>query len=306
MIQLYGNLRILLLMNNYKDIIKDFIYYLQAERELSSNTINAYKRDILSFLDEFNKELNNITRDDILNYISKLHNLKYSTSSIARKLSSLRMFFRFHVSEGLISESPISNIESPRLKRKLPTVLSVSEVNRLIGSVNGNSALSIRDRAILELMYGCGLRISELLKLYIEDLFLKEDFIRVKGKGSKERIIPLGSKAKDAIMDYLTDSRAILDKKLSTNLFLNKNGNKLSRVGIWKNLRKYVLLSGIKKNVTPHTLRHSFATHLLERGASLRTVQILLGHSDISTTQIYTHIDRSYLRNIVSSYHPRG
>ncbi len=293
-------------MNNYKDIIKDFIYYLQAERELSSNTINAYKRDILSFLDEFNKEFNNITRDDILNYISKLHNLKYSTSSIARKLSSLRMFFRFHVSEGLISESPISNIESPRLKRKLPTVLSVSEVNRLIGSVNGNSALSIRDRAILELMYGCGLRISELLKLYIEDLFLKEDFIRVKGKGSKERIIPLGSKAKDAIMDYLTDSRVILDKKLSTNLFLNKNGNKLSRVGIWKNLRKYVLLSGIKKNVTPHTLRHSFATHLLERGASLRTVQILLGHSDISTTQIYTHIDRSYLRNIVSSYHPRG
>jgi integrase/recombinase XerD len=293
-------------MNNHKDIIKDFIYYLQAERELSSNTINAYKRDILSFLDEFNKELNNITRDDILNYISKLHNLKYSTSSIARKLSSLRMFFRFHVSEGLISESPISNIESPRLKRKLPTVLSVSEVNRLIESINGNSALSIRDRAILELMYGCGLRISELLKLYIEDLFLKEDFIRVKGKGSKERIVPLGSKAKDAIMDYLNDSRAILDKKLSTNLFLNKNGNKLSRVGIWKNLRKYVLLSGIKKNVTPHTLRHSFATHLLERGASLRTVQILLGHSDISTTQIYTHIDRSYLRNIVSSYHPRG
>lgn len=306
MIQLYGNLRILFLMNNYKDLIKDFIYYLQAERELSSNTINAYKRDILSFLDEFNKELNNITRDDILNYISKLHNLKYSTSSIARKLSSLRMFFRFHVSEGLISESPISNIESPRLKRKLPAVLSVSEINRLIESVNGNSALSIRDRAILELMYGCGLRISELLKLYIEDLFLKEDFIRVKGKGSKERIVPLGSKAKDAIMDYLNDSRAILDKKLSTNLFLNKNGNKLSRVGIWKNLRKYVLLSGIKKNVTPHTLRHSFATHLLERGASLRTVQILLGHSDISTTQIYTHIDRSYLRNIVSSYHPRG
>jgi integrase/recombinase XerD len=293
-------------MNKYKDIIKDFIYYLQAERELSPNTIKAYKRDILSFLEELDKELNNINRDDVLNYISKLHNLKYSTSSIARKLSSLRMFFRFHISEGLISDSPISNVESPRLKRKLPTVLSVSEVNRLIESVNGNSALSIRDRAILELMYGCGLRISELLKLYIEDLFLKEDFIRVKGKGSKERIIPLGSKAKSAIMDYLTESRTILDKKLSTDLFLNKNGNKLSRVGIWKNFQKYVLLSGIKKNVTPHTLRHSFATHLLERGASLRTVQILLGHSDISTTQIYTHIDRSYLRNIVSSYHPRG
>ena len=293
-------------MNKYKDIIKDFIYYLQAERELSPNTIKAYKRDILSFLEELDKEINNINRDDILNYISKLHNLKYSTSSIARELSSLRMFFRFHISEGLISESPISNVESPRLKRKLPTVLSVSEVNRLIESVNGNSALSIRDRAILELMYGCGLRISELLKLYIEDLFLKEDFIRVKGKGSKERIIPLGSKAKSAVMNYLTESRTILDKKLSTNLFLNKYGNKLSRVGIWKNFQKYVLLSGIKKNVTPHTLRHSFATHLLERGASLRTVQILLGHSDISTTQIYTHIDRSYLRNIVSSYHPRG
>lgn len=293
-------------MSNNSEVIKDFVYYLQAERELSPNTVNAYKRDILPFLNEVGKELNDITRDDLLNYISKLKSSNYSTSSIARKLSSLRMFFSFYIGEGLLLESPIDNIESPRLKRKLPTILSASEVENLIESINGNSTFSIRDRAILELMYGCGLRISELLNLYLEDLFLKEDFIRVKGKGSKERIVPLGSKAKSAVMNYITNARIELDKNSSTYLFLTRNGNKLSRVGLWKNFRKYVLQSGIKKNVTPHTLRHSFATHLLEGGASLRTVQILLGHSDISTTQVYTHIDRSYLRDIVSSYHPRG
>ena len=200
----------------------------------------------------------------------------------------------------------MSNVESPRLSNKLPIVLSPLEVDALIESVNGSSALLIRDKAILELMYGCGLRISEVLNLYKEDLFLKEDFVRIKGKGSKERIVPLGSRAKESLMEYLTDARKKLNKKSSTYLFLTRNGNKLSRVGLWKRFQKYVLKSGIKKNFTPHTLRHSFATHLLEGGASLRTVQILLGHSDISTTQIYTHIDRTYLRDIVSSYHPRG
>ncbi len=293
-------------MINNEDAIKDFIYYLQVERELSPNSISAYKRDLLSFLDEMDRKICDITRDDILNYISLLQSSNYSTSSIARKLSSLRMFFEFITGEGKILESPMSNVESPRLSNKLPIVLSPLEVDELIESVNGSSALLIRDKAILELMYGCGLRISEVLSLYKEDLFLKEDFVRIKGKGSKERIVPIGSKAKESLMEYLTDARKKLNKKSSTYLFLTKNGNKLSRVGLWKRFQKYVLKSGIKKNFTPHTLRHSFATHLLEGGASLRTVQILLGHSDISTTQIYTHIDRTYLRDIVSSYHPRG
>lgn len=293
-------------MINHEDAIKDFIYYLQVERELSPNSISAYKRDLLSFLDEMDMKICDITRDDILNYISLLQSSNYSTSSIARKLSSLRMFFEFIAGEGKTLESPMSNVESPRLSNKLPIVLSPLEVDELIESVNGSSALLIRDKAILELMYGCGLRISEVLNLYKEDLFLKEDFVRIKGKGSKERIVPLGSKAKESLMEYLTDARKKLNKKSSTYLFLTRNGNKLSRVGLWKRFQKYVLKSGIKKNFTPHTLRHSFATHLLEGGASLRTVQILLGHSDISTTQIYTHIDRTYLRDIVSSYHPRG
>ncbi len=293
-------------MINNEDAIEDFIYYLQVERELSPNSISAYKRDLLSFLDETDMKICDITRDDILNYISLLQSSNYSTSSIARKLSSLRMFFEFIAGEGKTLESPMSNVESPRLSNKLPIVLSPLEVDELIESVNGSSALLIRDKAILELMYGCGLRISEVLNLYKEDLFLKEDFVRIKGKGSKERIVPLGSKAKESLMEYLTDARKKLNKKSSTYLFLTRNGNKLSRVGLWKRFQKYVLKSGIKKNFTPHTLRHSFATHLLEGGASLRTVQILLGHSDISTTQIYTHIDRTYLRDIVSSYHPRG
>jgi len=293
-------------MINHEDAIKDFIYYLQVERELSPNSISAYKRDLLSFLDEMDRKICDITRDDILNYISLLQSSNYSTSSIARKLSSLRMFFEFIAGEGKTLESPMSNVESPRLSNKLPIVLSPLEVDELIESVNGSSALLIRDKAVLELMYGCGLRISEVLNLYKEDLFLKEDFVRIKGKGSKERIVPIGSKAKESLMEYLTDARKKLNKKSSTYLFLTRNGNKLSRVGLWKRFQKYVLKSGIKKNFTPHTLRHSFATHLLEGGASLRTVQILLGHSNISTTQIYTHIDRTYLRDIVSSYHPRG
>ncbi|MEJ2307525.1 MAG: tyrosine-type recombinase/integrase [candidate division WOR-3 bacterium] len=190
--------------------------------------------------------------------------------------------------------------------KRLPEFLSADEVTKLIESVNGDFKYSIRDKAILELLYGCGLRVSELLNLKKEDLFLKEDFIRVKGKGSKERIIPLGDKAKKALIKYINEERPILDKKNSTYLFLTRRGNKLSRMGMWKRFRNYLAKSGIRKKCTPHTLRHSFATHLLERGATLRTVQLLLGHSDISTTQIYTHVDRNYLREILSSYHPRG
>lgn len=293
-------------MNSTEDLVKDFIYYLQAERGLSGNTIESYKRDVISFLETTKKNVKDINTGDIKNYLHGLHSSNFSTATIARKTSSLRMFFLFHLGEGLLEATPMNNVQSPRTEKRLPEFLSADEVAKLIESVNGDFKYSLRDKAILELLYGCGLRVSELLSIRREDIFLKEDFIRVKGKGSKERIIPLGSKAKKAIIKYITEERPILDKKKSSFLFLTRKGNKLSRMGLWKRFREYLLKSGITKKCTPHTLRHSFATHLLERGATLRTVQLLLGHSDISTTQIYTHVDRNYLREILTSYHPRG
>jgi len=293
-------------MNSTEQLVKEFVYYLQAERGLSGNTVESYKSDVLAFIDNTKKNIKEINEENIQNYIDSLHSSNFSTATVARKLSSLRMFFLFWVGEGLIDQTPMNNIQSPRKERKLPKFLSADEVKNLIESVNGDFKYSLRDRAILELLYGCGLRVSELLDIRKEDLFLKEDFIRVKGKGSKERIVPLGGEAKKAIIKYMTGARPAFNKKNSTFLFLTRSGNKLSRMGLWKRFQQYIVKSGIKKEATPHTLRHSFATHLLEGGASLRTVQLLLGHCDISTTQIYTHIDRSYLREILISYHPRG
>lgn len=289
-----------------QNFVQDFIYYLQAERGLSGNTVDSYKNDVISFLKKTKKDIKEINSEDIKEYLYSLNSSNFSTSTVARKTSSLKMFFLFHLGEGLIEHTPMNNIQSPRAEKRLPKVLSTDEVTKLIESVNGDFKYSIRDKAILELLYGCGLRVSELLNLRKEDIFLKEDFIRVKGKGSKERIIPMGSKAKEAIIYYINEQRPTLDKKNSAFLFLTRRGNKLSRMGLWKRFHQYLAKSGITKSCTPHTLRHSFATHLLERGASLRTVQLLLGHSDISTTQIYTHVDRNYLREILISYHPRG
>jgi integrase/recombinase XerD len=289
-----------------QDFVQDFVYYLQAERGLSGNTIGSYKSDVISFLEKTKKNIKDINREDIKEYLDSLNNSNFSTATVARKTSSLRMFFLFHLGEGLIDKTPMNNIQAPKTEKRLPKFLSEDEVTKLIESVNGGFKYSIRDKAILELLYGCGLRVSELLNLRKENIFLKEDFIRVKGKGSKERIIPLGSKAKKALIEYITEQRPALDKKNSAVLFLTRRGNKLSRMGLWKRFQQYLAKSGITKSCTPHTLRHSFATHLLERGATLRTVQLLLGHSDISTTQIYTHVDRKYLREILISYHPRG
>ena len=293
-------------MNSDQNFVQDFIYYLQAERGLSGNTVESYKNDVVSFLKKTKKNVKELNREDIKEYLQSLNSSEFSTATVARKTSSLRMFFLFHLGEGLIDQTPMNNIEAPKTEKRLPKVLSAGEVEKLIESVNGNSKYPIRNRAILELLYGCGLRVSELLNLRKEDIFLKEDFIRVKGKGSKERIIPLGSKAKKSIIEYLGTERVTLNRQKSSFLFLTRRGNKLSRMGLWKIFKVYLRESGITKDCTPHTLRHSFATHLLERGATLRTVQLLLGHSDISTTQIYTHIDRNYLRDILNTYHPRG
>lgn len=284
---------------------EEFENYLRAERMLSKNTQEAYIKDILQFNSYINKDIKLTTSNDIIQFLNGLKKTGLSSNTIARKLSSLRIFFRFLVGEGIIKEDPSELLETPKIERKVPLVLDVYEIEKIIGTTD-DTVLGIRDRACLEILYGSGLRISELLSLRIEDVFLKDGFIRVVGKGDKERIVPIGQKGLKAIIDYLERSRPVLAKAKTPLLFLSKDGKKISRMGFWKKLKFYVLKAGINKEITPHTFRHSFATHLLEGGADLRVVQMLLGHSDISTTQIYTHIDREYLKETIKSFHPRG
>lgn len=284
---------------------EEFENYLRAERMLSKNTQEAYINDILQFSSYIKKDITLSISSDIIGFLNALRREGVSSNSLARKLSSLRIFFRFLTAEGIIKKDPSEIVETPKIERKIPLVLDAHEIEKIIDATD-NSILGIRDRACLELLYGSGLRISELLSLRVEDIFLKDGFIRVLGKGDKERIVPIGSKGIKALIDYLERSRAVLAKNKTPILFLSKNGKKMSRMGFWKKLKFYLTKAGIDKDITPHTFRHSFATHLLEGGADLRVVQMLLGHSDISTTQIYTHIDREYLKETIKSFHPRG
>lgn len=290
------------------DILDEFTNYLRVDRGNLENTVNAYKGDVqryLAFLTTRKREPSESTRDDLHNFIASLSCL--SPSSRARLISSLRTFYRFLVSEDRIRENPILNLKSPMPKRPLPSVLSVLEMERLIESASPTTPRGLRDRAMLELLYAAGLRVSELLALSVSNLFLAEEFIIVKGKGGKERMSPIGSSAKQYTERYIRDSRPILKKmKRTSYLFLSVRGNRLSRMGFWKILRKYVVDSGLHQKITPHTFRHSYATHLLEGGADLRIVQELLGHSDIQTTEIYTHITPEKLKEAIREYHPRG
>ncbi len=284
---------------------EEFENYLRAERMLSKNTLEAYINDVLQFSSYTKNDITLSTSSEIISFLNALRKQGISSNSLARKLSSLRIFFRFLTAEGIIKEDPTELIETPKIERKIPVVLDLYEIEKIIEATD-DSILGIRDRACIELLYGCGLRISELLSLRVEDIFLKDGFIRVLGKGDKERIVPVGSKGIKAVIDYLERSRPFLVKVKTPILFLSKDGKKLSRMGFWKKLKFYLTKAGIDKKITPHTFRHSFATHLLEGGADLRVVQMLLGHSDISTTQIYTHIDREYLKETIKSFHPRG
>uniref|UniRef100_A0A7C4UHE2 Tyrosine recombinase XerC n=1 Tax=candidate division WOR-3 bacterium TaxID=2052148 RepID=A0A7C4UHE2_UNCW3 len=286
----------------YKEEFED---YLKAQRMLSKNTIDAYLRDFIQFFQYIKKEPEFINSQDIISFLNILRKNGLNSNSIARKLSSLRIFFRFLSGEGIIKEDPTEFIETPKIVRKIPLVLDVYEIEKIIEATD-DSIIGIRDRACIELLYGAGLRIQELLSLRVEDLFLKDGFIRVLGKGDKERIVPIGRKGINAVIEYLEKSRVHLAKTKIPILFLSKDGKKMSRMGFWKRLNLYLRKAGIQKKITPHTFRHSFATHLLEGGADLRVVQMLLGHSDISTTQIYTHIDREYLKETIKSFHPRG
>jgi integrase/recombinase XerD len=289
--------------------------YLMVERSLTKMSTSFYIADVRQFFSLFTKgnevKIDKLSSKDIRNYISALNSLRLASASIARKISSLKMFFRFLVSEGIINNDPTEDIALPKVKKKLPSVLTVNEIVDIINSTQskdqGRSVKDYRAWAMFETLYATGVRISELLSLRLSDISLSEGFIRVFGKGSKERIVPLGKLAIKAIKDYLQLARnKLLKGKASEYLFLNYRGQRMSRMGFWKILREYLKRVKITKRVTPHTFRHSFATHLLEGGANLRAVQEMLGHSNIVTTQIYTHIDRRYLKEVYKTFHPRG
>jgi integrase/recombinase XerD len=292
-------------------LIARFSDYIALEQGLSPRTIEAYERDLSRFVEY--AELKgasapaDITATMLREFVYHLKDLGLSPASIRRSVSALRTYFRFLVGDAIVSADPSERLETPKRWRTLPEVLTVDEVQRLLASPTLDDALVFRDRALLELAYGAGLRVSEWITLGVRDLMLEEGLIRVFGKGSKERLVPIGRAAITAAAVYLRELRPRLEKGEGKGiLFLNARGRPLTRMGAWKILRGHVDRAAITKHVSPHTLRHSFATHLLEGGADLRAVQEMLGHVDIATTQIYTHVDREYLRQVHRSYHPRG
>jgi len=295
-----------------EELIKQFLDYLAVERGLSENTLISYGRDLAKFSQFLGsrsaQDIRKITKNDISKYLFFLKGNKLSSNSIARNLVAIKVFYRFLVTERIMTEDVAGIFESPKIWRALPEVLSGAEVTKIIESPCSKDSAGLRDRAVLELMYATGMRVSEVSDLLLEGLNLDVGFIKCKGKGGKERIVPVGRKAKDALSKYLEKSRKKLSKKaaLDKHLFVSRLGRRLSRQSLWKLIKKYTRRAGIKRKITPHTLRHSFATHLLERGADLRSLQEMLGHADISTTQLYTHIDKSRLKGIHKKYHPRG
>lgn len=294
-----------------QELVESFLNYLSVERSLSNNTITAYRRDLakyVSCLEESGiNSLSQSTRKDISDFMFRLKDNGLNASSIARNLAAIKVFYRFLVRERILKADPSSLLDSPRLWKRIPDALSYREVEDLLKGPSLRQTQGIRDRAILEVMYATGMRVSEAVNLKVTDANLDAGFARCIGKGSKERIVPLGKQAIAALRRYLEEARPKLLKKSSTEtiLFLSRLGKRVSRQSFWKIIKAYARKARIKKNIRPHTLRHSFATHLLEGGADLRSVQEMLGHADISTTQIYTHIDKNRLKLIHKTYHPR-
>ena len=295
--------------DNLKKNLKPFLLYLRIEKNLSQNSIEAYENDLKRFLNFIFYDNKKFILDSsyIQNYISQLIDLNLEISTLQRNLSSLRSFFSYLVDEKIISFNPAELIDIPKRKRSLPEVLTQEEINILFTNINTNNPIGIRDRAMFELLYSSGLRVSEMTSIKILDFLDDNEWLRVYGKGSKERLIPLGKEVLKWVNFYLDKSRNYLLNKNKKNdfLFVNFRGDGISRKGVWMLLKKYVSLSKITKNISPHSLRHSFATHLIEGGMDLRAVQELLGHSDISTTSIYTHLNRTYLKEIHKQFHPR-
>jgi len=291
--------------------ISSFLTHVKVEKGLSSNTVSAYHRDLAKF-DEFARKaklgLESVSRDDLVDFLASLYRQKLESKTVARHLVTLRNFFRYAQVQDLIAADPSVNLESPKIRRSLPGYLRLEEVERLLAEPDSKTSLGLRDRAMLEVLYSTGLRVSELTGLRVTDLDTKVGCVRCIGKGDKERIVPVGKKALGMVDKYLRDARPkLLAKGANTpTLFVNRRGRQLSRVGVWKILSAYGRRAGLRTALTPHMLRHSFATHLLERGADLRSVQLMLGHADISTTQIYTHVVEERLKQIYKAHHPRA
>ena len=286
-------------------LLRDYRFYLKLERGMSPNTVASYASDVAAFLGTMpDADLARIDREDVLAYLADVQASGLSKRSQARLVSALRSFFKWTVLEGERKENPCDGIETPKLGRYLPAVLSVEEVTAILESVDTRNAAGLRDRAILEMLYGCGLRVSEAVRLRISDIFFEEGFVRIIGKGDKQRIVPLGEVAAEAVLTYLREVPRSGGGETDF-LFLNRNGKPLSRVSMFQLVKKQAMVAGIHKEISPHTFRQSFATHLIENGADLRVVQEMLGHESILTTEIYTHIDTSLWQRTVLEHHPR-
>ena len=296
---------------SWETYIRGYENYLRIEKSLSKNTVDAYLRDIKKLNgffnnEESNKKISHIKYEDFQIYLSFLNKNNINTRSQSRVISSMRSFFKFLILEKIISQNPTDLLENPKTGKKLPEFLTIEEIDLMVNQIDRSKSDGERNLAILEVLYGCGLRVSELIQLKISEIYWKEGFIRIIGKGNKERLVPLGKTATKHLKIYLSEVRIHqrIDKEFIDHVFINKTGSKLSRIMIFKIIKKLTKQSGISKNVSPHTLRHSFATHLVEGGADLRAVQEMLGHESITTTEIYTHLDKNYLKQTILDHHP--
>ncbi len=293
-------------------LLKDYITFLRIEKNLSPNTIEAYERDLKRYLDFLETDegitnLNNIKQKHIRKYIRILNDVHLSVTSINRAFSSIRSFHNYLSGEEIIRSNPVLLLDTPKVPRKLPIVLSPQEIDTILSTIDISTDLGIRDLAVFEILYSGGLRVSELCDLRLTDLLIDAEMLRVTGKGNKQRLVPLGPRAIRCLDKYFKRVRPSFARKNKNQgrIFLSRNGNPLTRMMVWLIIKKWVGFTNIKKDISPHTLRHSFATHLLEGGADLRSVQEMLGHADISTTQIYTHLDKEYLKEVHKTFHPR-
>lgn len=300
-------------MMQFTSLVEKFLEFIKFEKGLSQNTIDAYRRDLtqyFNFLQQINKDIHTVSSEDITDFLWQLKKNNLKNNSIYRKTSCITQFHKFLIAEEITKNNPVEFISKPKLQRKLPQVLSYEEVEKILNFIPKKKFNDIRNKAMLEMLYATGMRVSELVNLKFSQLDLSNKYIRVIGKGNKERIVLLNSKSIQALKDWLEIRAKKFQKRLQPEyeqyVFLSKLGKPISRIDFWEQLKNYVKKVGISKNVSPHTLRHSFATHMLKYGADLRVVQELLGHSDISTTQIYTHIDKQHLKELHKKYHPRG
>ncbi len=295
------------LSKHNRALLQNYQFHLKVEKGLSTNSIESYENDICNLLTQTDKDIEKFTNKDVTDFFVTLQELGLTNSTIARKRSSIRSFLKFLIDEDIEISADVDDIPSIKPSQRLPDVLSVREMLKLLDSIPNKKPTDMRNKAMLELMYATGVRISEAINLSMHDVYWDDKVIRILGKGGKQRVVPIAQESLNFLADYFNSARSILQKDRNTDtLFLNRFGNKLSRMGVWKVIDKITNNAGISKHVSPHTFRHSFATHLLEAGANLRVVQMLLGHSSINTTQIYINIDNTFIMQEHRLYHPRG